>query len=95
MGGNMAAIDSFSSNAEGLISPPDNAFAITPSDSSELPYVTRGIYTGAGGSLVVILNGDSSSVTFANLPAGVILPIRAKKVLATGTTSSMGLIGLY
>lgn len=89
------AVDDFASNQEGLTSPADNAFSITPSDSVDLSHVTRGIYTGTGGTIVCILSNDTDSVTFSNLPAGVILPIRAKRVMATGTSSSMGLVGLY
>lgn len=75
-------------------SPAVSAFAITPDDANDLAVVTRGIYTGAGGSICCVLVGDTSAVTFSNVPAGAILPVRIKKVLATGTTASIGLIGL-
>ena len=75
--------------------PASRASSITPSDTTDLTSATRGIYTGTGGTIVCILEGDTASVTFANVPAGVVLPIRVKRVLSTGTTSTMGLIGLY
>lgn len=87
--------DSFSNNAKGLDSPASKAFAITPADGTDLASVTRGIYTGTGGTLVCVLADDSSTVTFSNVPAGIVLPLRIKQVYSTGTTASMGLIGLY
>jgi hypothetical protein len=86
--------DNFVAHSAGLDSPASKAFAITPNDSTDLADVTRGLYTGTGGTIVCILNGDSASVTFTNVPAGTVLPLRVKRVLATGTTSSMALIGL-
>ena len=69
-----------------------NFFAITPSDSSDLVQIPRGIYVGGSGDLAVHdLDGDA--VTFTNLAAGVVHPISAKKVLSTGTTAT-GIIGI-
>lgn len=75
--------------------PATRGFAITPSDTAELASVTRGIFTGTGGTLVCVLEDDTSTVTFTNIPAGIVLPLRIKRVYSTGTTASMGLIGLY
>jgi len=86
--------DQFESFARGVEAPAYNAFAITASNSTDLSFVTRGIYTGTGGTLVCILAGDSASVTFGDIPAGIILPLRVKRVLAAGTTAT-GLVGLY
>lgn len=66
--------------------PCSSAFAVTPHDTNELPNITRGLYIGSGGNVVVTM--DSSNITFANVPAGTILPIECSKVLATGTTAS-------
>lgn len=74
--------------------PATKAFAITPSDTVDLTLLTRGIYTGIGGTLVCILAEDSAEVTLNSVPAGIILPLRVKRVKSTGTTASMGLIGL-
>lgn len=86
--------DLYSTHAPGLDAPAQKAFAITPDDNNDLSYNTRAIYTGAGGTLVCTLMDDSSDVTFVALPAGTVLPVRVKRVKATGTTASMNLVGL-
>lgn len=75
-------------------SPARKAFAITPSDTQDLAFLPRGVYVGGDGSLAVILADDTESVTFTGVPAASLLPIRVKRVLATGTTAS-GLVGVY
>jgi hypothetical protein len=73
--------------------PVERAFAITTDDSTNLSETTRAIYTGTGGDITVILAGDSEAVTFANVPDGMLLPLRVAKVLDTGTTAS-DIVGL-
>lgn len=88
----MPAANTFS-NVVGSESPAVNAFAITPADGADLATVTRGIYAGGAGDLkVVTLGGDT--VTFVGLAAGVIHPIRAARVFATGTTAT-SIVGVY
>lgn len=86
--------DLYANHSPGLDAPAQKAFAITPDDGNDLALTTRAIYTGKGGTLVCILLEDSAEVTFASVPAGMILPIRVKRVKATGTTASMDLVGL-
>jgi hypothetical protein len=70
-----------------------HGFSIAPSDVDPLAAETRAIYVGGAGDLAVTLaSGDT--VTFAGLGAGSLLPVRIRKVLATGT-SATGLVGLY
>lgn len=87
------AIDRNLGDARSLSGPPENAFAVTPGDSTELDYVTRAIYVGGAGNLAVLTQGGQT-VTFSNLPAGSMIPIRARRVMATNTTATL-LIGLY
>lgn len=61
--------------------------AVTPSDSAELTQVGRALYVGAAGN-VAVTTQDGSALTFVGVPAGSTLPVRAKKVLATGTTAT-------
>ncbi len=73
--------------------------AITPGTSA-LATPTRGIYVGVGGNMVIITMWDEE-VFYENLVGGITHPIRAKKVLATGTdspastTTASSLIGVY
>lgn len=88
----MPAVDYFPQN-NSLTSPAENAFAITPDDEEELVAVTRGIYVGVSGDLVVITANDDE-VTFVGLAAGIIHPLRVKAVLETGTDAE-DIVGVY
>lgn len=74
--------------------PYDGAFAVVPSDATQLTGV-RGLYIGGAGSVVVeMLNPESvaATVTFAAVPVGTILPIAVERVLAaTGATLILAL----
>lgn len=71
----------------------NRAFDITTSDTANFPYgLTQGIYVGSGGDVVVVFeDGSTASFTCA---AGQILPVKAKRVNATGTTAAL-LMALY
>jgi hypothetical protein len=85
--------DDFSGHIPGLTSPAGNAVAITPHDSNELSNVTRGLYVGVTGDVVVVTaNGDE--VTLTALAAGVFHPIRVKQVKSTNTTAT-NIVGVY
>ena len=84
--------DRFQYYASSLEGPATHAFAITPHDTAPLPEPTRALYVGGAGSVtVVLLSGEE--VSFANVAASSLLPIRVSDVLATGTTASL-LVGL-
>jgi hypothetical protein len=88
------AQDTFSNFQGGLQSPPRNSFAITPSDTAELPFVTRSIYVGGTGDLTVRLAGDAGQLLIKAVPAGRTPPLRVRQVYVTGTTAT-GLVGFY
>mgnify|MGYP003529668988 CR=1 FL=1 len=89
----MAATDLFT-HSVGATSPAENAFTITPHDTNELAFVTRGLYLGVSGDVAVTMaNGDE--VTFLNMAAGIIHPLRVKIVKDTGTDADLGIIGVY
>jgi len=73
--------------------PFQNAFAISPDDSADLPFLTSQIYVGVTGTLTVVL-GSGDTVTLIAVPAGTQLRLRARRVMLTGTSAG-GLIGLY
>lgn len=75
----MPATDNFKSNSPGLSSPLTRAVAVTPSDDTDLEFVTRAIYVGVAGNLEVLTIGGDT-VTFEDIPAGMLLPIRVSRV---------------
>lgn len=79
--------DRFEQHAQGLESPATHGFMITPHDSDALPELTRALYVGGAGSLVVRLH-SGAEITLAAVPAGTILPLRIDLIKATGTTAS-------
>ena len=84
--------DYFKNHASGLDSPARNAAPVTPDDSSDLPVAARSLYVGAPGDVrVTTVGGDT--VTFTGVPAGI-LPVRAARVHATGTTAS-GIVAVW
>lgn len=96
----MSAVDGFAAPSgkwervqQSITQPASKAFAISPHNSNELPFITRGIYVGVGGDIVAILAEDSTAVTFKNAVAGTVIPVRAKIVQATNTTAT-NLLGL-
>ena len=86
--------DVFENLTESITAPGNNLVSITPSDSTDRPQVSRGIYVGGAGNLVVTPAAGGSNVTFVAVPAGTVLPIRVSRILATSTTAT-SLINLY
>lgn len=69
----------------------ENAFAITPSDVTDISATS--LYIGGAGNLAVLTAG-ADTVTFNGVLAGTILPVEVTRVLSTGTTAT-NIIGLY
>jgi hypothetical protein len=84
--------DRFSDNAPSISGPATHAFPITPSDTASFADATRAIYCGVAGDIAAIML-SGAVVTFANVAAGTLLPLRATRIAAAGTTAG-GLIGL-
>jgi hypothetical protein len=74
--------------------PGRSAEAISPDDDNELAFITRGLYVGTSGDVAVVLAAATDPVTFGALAAGVVHPLRVRKVLETGTSAS-GIVGVY
>lgn len=84
----MAATDSFAAYRDGLDTPYTNAVAVAvPSDTTDLPNVTRGIYVGGAGNLAVITEGGQT-ITLTAIAVGVIHRLRVTRVMATNTTAT-------
>lgn len=67
----------------------DYAAAVTPSDSTSFSQITRALYVGGAGDVVVVMPSDGTAVKFAGVPAGTILPVRASRVNLTNTTATL------
>ncbi|MES2462069.1 MAG: hypothetical protein V4671_15905 [Armatimonadota bacterium] len=68
--------------------------AVTPDDDTDLPTAPcNGLWVGSDGDVAVV-DRDGNEATFANVPGGSILPVRAVRVLATGTTAT-GIVAGY
>jgi len=83
----------YSGRADAISAPAQRGFAITPSDSTDLAAETRGLWIGASGDLALVLaSGDE--VTISGAVGGSLLPLRVRRLKATGTTAT-ALVGLY
>ena len=75
-----------------MLYPAEHAFSITTGPGN-LEHVTRAIYVGVAGDIHVLMVGGQE-ITFLNLAAGILHPIRVQRVMTTGTTAT-DIIGLY
>lgn len=85
----MGIFDRYNSAHDDLDNPASSAAAIVPHATNPLTNVTRGIYVGTGGTVVCRLLDDAVDVTFVNVPAGSVLPVRASHVRDTSTASNL------
>lgn len=86
-------VDSFASFVDSPMAPAAACFAVAPSDTLDLPQVTKAIYVGSGGDIVLVPVQGAAPVTFRNVPAGAILDVRVRAIRATGTTAA-DIVGL-
>jgi hypothetical protein len=68
------------------------AYVVTPNDGADLPSVAFGLYIGTAGTLKVDCASEASdankvTVTFPNVVQGI-LPLKVKRVYATGTSAT-------
>jgi hypothetical protein len=64
------------------------AAAVTPNDSTDLTWTTRGLYVGGSGNVVVHMAAEGTQITFVGVQAGTILPIAVSRVRSTSTTAT-------
>jgi len=81
--------DKFKRAGFGDIAPARGGFAITPHASNPVTRVTRAVWVGGAGDLVVRMEADDADVTFTGVPAGTLLPIAVTHVRATSTATSI------
>lgn len=68
--------------------PPDDAYVVSPSDTTDFDPYFRGLYIGATGNVSIQTLASNTTITFVAVPAGTQLIIRGKRVNNTGTTAS-------
>ena len=85
--------DPFENAADSVTAPSEFCFVVDPADGAELPQATKAIYVGSGGDVTVLPVRNSQPVTFRNVVSGMVLDVRARSILATGTTAS-DIVGL-
>lgn len=83
--------DVFGTFKSGLESPATLLQAVTPSDSDDLPTVSRALNVATAGQVRVTTVGGTTETIF--LAAGIAFPVRAARVWATGTTAT-GIVAL-
>lgn len=83
--------DKFDGYADSLHAPSRHVLVLTPSDTADLNDTPKGIYVGTGGDVALVAvdaPAGAAGVVFRNLPSGSLLPVRARRVTATGTTAA-------
>ena len=83
-----AAVDQYAGITAGLSGNASSAVAVTPSDTTDLTYVSRWLFVGGAGNVTCIM-ADGTTVLFTGILAGTLLPIRCSRVKATGTTATL------
>lgn len=69
--------------------PATHCAVITPDDEADLATVPRALITGSSGDLEVIAEDDADPVLISGLAAGILLPLRVKRVGENTTVSPL------
>ena len=84
--------DTFQSFTSSLESPAEHHFSVIPSDTTDIAVRPRALRIGGAG-MIVLRDRKGIDVSYV-VQAGEILPVRALRVLATGTTAT-DIVGWY
>lgn len=80
-------MDPFANLSDSPSAPARAPFAIQPNDTQPLAVLSKGIYVGSGGDLVLRGVDATTDVTYRNLPDASYVAVRTLYVRATGTTA--------
>lgn len=86
-------MDRFADYPTTLMAPARDGADVAPNDAADLPELPRALFVGQTGNISVVLAGGQP-VLFQNCQAGSVLPVRAARVMQTGTTAS-GIVALW
>lgn len=76
----------FDNRASGLSDPKRDIAPVTPNDGTDLTKVAHALYIETGGTLVFITEAEETrTVLVADFS---IMPVGARRIMATGTTAS-------
>lgn len=87
-------MDQFEHFSDSVSDPARRSAALVPSDDHSLERIPKALFIGTGGDILLQCIDDDAPVLFRNIPSGAILPVRAKKIHASGTSAS-NLVGLF
>jgi len=79
--------DRYAGVGDDLLGPASDAAAVTTSDTVDLPIASKRLFVGTGGTLKID-TVKGTTVTYANVPSGSYVNVRAARVWATGTSAS-------
>lgn len=80
--------------AANQVGPGTRLVSVTCSDTVDLTDIARGLVVKTAGDYPLLLDDDSASVT-VYLAAGVVHPLRVKRVYSTGAASTSGVVAVY
>jgi hypothetical protein len=89
----MSGIDNLQNLSDSIEFPAVRLRAVTPNDTTPLVFVCKALYVGTGGNVAIMASEDTAAVTLTNVQSGSIIPVRARRVMATGTTAT-GIVAL-
>jgi hypothetical protein len=69
------------------MAPAEHAVAVTPDDDNDLASPSNALYIGTTGDVAVITTGGDT-ITFANVPVGI-LPVQVARVLEATTATDI------
>lgn len=82
----MGAVDNFQLE-DAPNYPSRHAAAVAPNDNAELGFVTKQLFVGGAGNIVLV-TAAGETVTLTGVAAGTILNMRVRQVKATNTTAT-------
>lgn len=88
----MPIIDRHASISDATDYPAKSVVAVSPSDANDLAFVCKALLCTVAGNVSIIAQEDTAPVTIP-LTVGQLLPVRVKRVRATGTTATV--LALY